>query len=305
MATHRLETIVQAPEAALYFLARNPRAVSKTTPRAATAALSSALILAQRSSVSVLVEDQDDELFYRTVFESLVRLGVWESEHAIEFKSVAKTAVDIEDGGGATMVAKKIEAIHKIVDVFDNIAPYRLLFGLIDRDAENKKSPGMEVLQRYSMENYVFEPMVIYCHLLSSSAAPYVKGLDWLGPGDQAKVRELPCGQKQAITDAIVSQVESIWKSGPVANVVKLESDELEKVSVLYVEGLDVFTTLQLPKWLIDRRGHDLQKVLQEVFSAKVNAGALRKVFGELRVVPQELHEIFSSFVQQNTKESA
>jgi ABC-type multidrug transport system ATPase subunit len=299
MTTHRLETIVQAQENDLYLLKKLPHIVAKTTARAATSALTSALILAQRSSLSVLVEDEDDERFYKAVFDAFVRLDAWKSEHRIEFKSVAKTVVGKEDGGGASVVKSKIASIQKIVDTFDSLTPYRFLFGLIDRDRDNQKSAGVEVLCRYSMENYLFEPLVVFCQLLAFDDAPQVKGLRPLGSGDYSKVRELPVSEKQAISDWVIEEIEKQWAAGPIAQIEKLTANELEKVEVAYVDGSPEPFKLTIPKWLIDRRGHDLQKVFDTVFNGRMNAGALRKVFSYLRVIPMDLLTIFESFVER------
>lgn len=299
MTTHRLESIVQAQENSLYLLKKSPHIVAKTTARAATSALSSALILAQKSSLSVLVEDEDDERFYNAVFEALVRLDAWKSVHRIEFKSVAKAAVGKEDGGGASLVTSKIAAIQKIVDTFDSLTPYRFLFGLIDRDKDNQKSVGVEVLYRYSMENYLFEPLVVFCQLLTYEDAPQITGLRKLLLGDHIRVRELPVSEKQAISDWVIEKIERQWAAGPIAQIEKLTANELEKVEVTYIDGSPEPIKLTIPKWVIDRRGHDLQKVFDTVFGGRMNAGALRKVFSYLRVIPMDLLTIFESFVER------
>src|SRR5438445_173631 len=100
-------------------------------------------------------------------------------------------------------------------------------------------------ISRYSIENYLLDPLVVYGSLLDIGVAAAVSGFS-LGVGEEHKLRALPSSSLQPIADSVLQLVED--KLGMVA------TSESARHDVPYTSGV----TLALPRWLLFRQGHSL-----------------------------------------------
>ncbi|KOP23281.1 hypothetical protein AMR41_26935 [Hapalosiphon sp. MRB220] len=302
LTTHRPDTIILAPEGSIFVIKRSQKKVVPISPSEAISHLSNSLLLVQKNTISVLVESDDDERFYNKCFQAIVRLGSWKHNFKIEFRSVSKATVGSEDGGGSTLVKSKVNIIRKAVQQFKELTSSTFIFGLIDRDEDNTVSDGVQVISRYSIENYIFDPLVIYCRLLELDVAPDIAGIENIHSGDYALVRSMDNLKKQTITNSIIEKIEAGWNQKITTDIKLLNDDEKERVEVAFVDGTSNNTKLALPKWLINRRGHDIEKIVCSIFEGRTHKGALISMYGELRVIPTDILNIFGGYDEIRAK---
>lgn len=265
MTTHRPDTVASAPEQALYVVSRKGDRVRKAPSKVAlVSALSANALAVLPNARCVWVEDDDDRDFY-----TLVRglLGVHQ-----EFRDVTTLSFQSANlgkvGGGANQVKAWVGRLQQA-------GLGHMVQGLIDRDAGNTPEPSLFVIDRYSHENYLLDPLVIFAALLDAGRAPQVPGIA-LHPGDEHKLWGLSKNELERIANAVL---------GPLgAHVGAKDTGTFEVEFVGHTEAVSY------PQWLRDTRGHDLQAASFKLHNLALKD--LRKAFGRLRLVPKGLAEL-------------
>jgi AAA domain, putative AbiEii toxin, Type IV TA system len=170
MSTHRVETIGFAPEGSVYVMHRDAPRVRCCDDKLKTIGMLTGnlygLVLAGKRPV--FVEDDDDATFYTTALKSLQRDGRWVAHIAPEYVSIARWASVGRRPGGK-------EGVEQAVKVMVGAGLEGHITGLVDRDDDGGAVPPMYELERYAIENYLLDPIVIYALLLDRRAAPQVR----------------------------------------------------------------------------------------------------------------------------------
>lgn len=137
------------------------------------------------------------------------------------------------------------------------------------------------MLGRYSIENYLLDPFVVFGVLLDQGIAPTISGIT-ISQGDEHRLRALNQAELQAIVTAIAAKVEPTIPA-------LTEAERLPQI-ISFINGRSV----QYPNWMIDRRGHDLLPLYQAVFGgpAVISPPRLYRSLRRVRLIPVELAEI-------------
>jgi hypothetical protein len=187
-------------------------------------------------------------------------------------------------GKGVRKVSGGKSVVQGWVDKFDADPLKEIFRGIIDRDVANAPTPRISVLSRYSIENYLLDPITVYAALLASGVAPSVQGVG-VSQGNEHLIRSLPVAHIQSIADTITSAVETVEpallaKSGP-------------KRTATYTTGV----TVKYPAWVFDHRGHDLLPIFQKAFGGPnvLTPPKLEIAIRRTRMIPDELASIMSS----------
>ena len=164
------------------------------------------------------------------------------------------------------------------VQKFDTAPLDQLFRGVIDLDNGNTATSRLLTLQRYSIENYLLDPFVIFGLLVENGTAPAIKDVS-ISAGDEHLIRNLPETLLQLILDTVRSNVESCLDD--------LEAKQKQSEKVEFTNG----KTVQYPNWMLSYRGHDLLPVYQSLFGgAKViSPPRLKKVLQRVRLIPKDL----------------
>lgn len=144
-------------------------------------------------------------------------------------------------------------------------------------------------ISRYSIENFLCDPIVIYACLLDNEAAPLISGLD-LHKGDEAKIRVLQSTLLQRIADTIVANLDSL---GPDADLPS-NGRAATSATIHYNSG----SKIKVPSWILNKRGHDLAKEVHEKWN-NCHRGRLEYTFFRLRMIPQDLIDTLIQIVNQ------
>jgi hypothetical protein len=282
MTTHSPSTVALAPEGSVFRLDRGAAAVERVENRAEIISLLTAgLVTVSRATKYCFVEDEDDVPFYDAIRDILTDFGPSRDPRALApapslvFMPASIGSGRGKTGGGCTVVTQ-------MVDKFDAEPLDRSFFGIIDRDAGNTGTSRVFVLDRYSFENYLLDPLNLYALLVEEALAPTIAGLD-IKPGDEHLLRGLASAQFQAIVDRITGDMEAADGS--------LRSGT--RINVAYTTG----QTVDVPSWVTDHRGHDLLPIAQATFATPkvINPPRLIKSLRRCRVIPVHLADMLAS----------
>ena len=282
MTTHSPSTVALAPEGSVFEMSRTSPRIQQSRSVAETVGLLTAgLVVVSPGSRFVLVEDELDVEFYETIRQLLSDYGPSRDPRAIRpapsliFVPASRGAKAEKVGGGSSVVTGW-------VNKFDVPPLSEVIRGVIDRDNGNSPTPRIEVVGRHSIENYLLDPLVVFCLLSSAKRAPSVEGLN-ISTGDEHLIREQPEKVLTAIVAAIVAEVQP--------HIQNLQHGETLTRTVKFTKGVEA----QYPVWILDRRGHDLMQLFQKAFggSGVITPPRLEQSLRRLRLIPVELADIF------------
>jgi hypothetical protein len=168
------------------------------------------------------------------------------------------------------------------VEKFNSAPLNEMFYGIIDLDEGNASAPRIDVIGRYSIQNYQLDPMVIFGLLIDERKAPAIPDVVTT-PGDEHHLRTLPDSVLQRVVDYVAEKVEPALGA--------LTVHEIERAAVTFTSG----ARLEYPRWMLAKRGHDLLPIYQRIFGHSiVTPPKLEKSFRRVRLVPIELAEIMA-----------
>lgn len=278
VTSHRLETIAAAPEGTLYELRRSPHRIEVADSHDQVAKRMTGgvfeMILATRC---VFVEDEDDAHFYRDMYQAMRKVGVLDATPSLSFSpaSIGKGKQRTTSGGKdsvRTHVARLREA-----------GLGQFIRGLIDGDNEAvaPDDEGIFRIERYALENYLCDPLVLFCASIDVGHAPSIAGMDVLQPGEEPGIRELPGATLQRLADAIIEPLEREVGIG-----------NSKRRTERFIGG----QTVQYPDWLWTTQGHTLKaKAHQALEWLRLTGGnaSLQKAALRLGMFPESLVQVF------------
>lgn len=280
MTTHSPSTVALAPDGSIYEMSRDEPRLRPSQSKAQTLGLlTSGLLTVSKATRYVFVEDERDMSFYEVIRGILTDYGPRKDPHCLKpAPSVVFMAASL--GEGADKVPGGSSIVLKWIEKFD-AAPLNEHFrGLIDKDMSNTGTERVKVLGRYSVENYLVDPVIVFGLLSSESSAPEIHGSK-ITPGNEFSIPELDEMVLQTIINEITSSVEA-------ASAGALARKALQKV--VYTNGKNC----DYPDWQFATRGHDLLRYYQMAFGQNViTPPRLMKLWQQVRLVPAELATIF------------
>ena len=278
MTTHSPSTVALAPEGSVYEMSKNPTRIIQSKSKSATISLLTAgYLFVGENTKYVLVEDDDDVMFYSTIYGHLNKENRLPHDKQLVFISASRK----EASGGKTVVSSWVTKLS-------NSGLNDLIFGLIDKDVNNSSSKNIELIERYSIENYLIDPILVFAVLLHKDVAPKINNMD-LAFGDEYKLREMGSDQLQFIADYIFSVVENKLQE---EYINKSETFDFSLQIVEFISGVN----LKYPKWLFSYRGKDLMnKVFLPSFPANTfNFDSALLVLKKMQtVIPEEFVTLF------------
>jgi hypothetical protein len=202
--------------------------------------------------------------------------------------SPSLTFLPVGTGKGKDKTGGGRDAVLSWIEKLDAPPLAELFRGVIDRDLANLESPRVAVLRRYSIENYLLDPLVIYGVLSDEGSAPAIDGVA-IAQGQEHLIRGLPPASLQAIVDTIGGAIGQ--KLG-----LSTQSDTMP-LPVSFTNGV----ALTYPAWMINRRGHDLLPLSQATFGGPgvLSPPRLLRSFRRVRMIPTELADLLHGLQSQ------
>lgn len=243
MTTHSPSTVALAPDESLFAMKKGEtQRLSKTTKDAALSLLMTGvptLSISYENRRQVFVESHYDVMYYEMLYEKL-------KSKLIPEISLSFIAAGNSKSGGCAHVK---DVVSKLFG-----AGNKTVFGVVDWDTSNKADNHLRVLgegQRYSVENYIFDPILVAILLfLERIVTRQEVGLT---EGEtHAAFGQADDSRLQYATDFVVNRLA--------AKVVPTARTDL--VNCRYVGG----GVVQQPLWLLNMQGHELEALLKQAF---------------------------------------
>jgi len=273
MTTHSPSTVILAPNDSIYEMSRfEPRILKSPSKNHSVCLLTAGLVYVGEGTKYYLVEDNEDVAFYSFAYNQLTIENQIDTNIPLVFISASTK----NKSGGKDVVQNWVNKLQE--SGLENIVQ-----GIIDADSGNIVSDGVYKIDRYSIENYLADPILVYAALIDKENNPPIEGLK-LSVGEEYKLKSLPNEVLQKIADTIISKVEPELKKYFPDFDNKIET---ERIEVEFVGGVK----LLYPKWLINRRGKTIiNELYNNVFSSPiVNFTTLFKALRKLNMFPTDL----------------
>jgi uncharacterized protein (DUF952 family)/energy-coupling factor transporter ATP-binding protein EcfA2 len=286
MTTHSPSTVALAPEEAVFVMNKEAPRLEKTTRDKALRILTAgvpSLSINYENRRQVFVESEEDVKFYDKLYEKLRTKLV--PEISLSFIPSGESKTDKH--GQKISNSAQVENITKILHQYGN----KSVFGIIDWDCHHREKDAVKVLgkdKRYSIENYIFDPIYVGALLLQECMVTREE-LGLSGSESYIDFKHLKVEQLQTICDFVINKVRPLLK----------DLDETP-ISVVYLLGIK----LQIPRWYLTTRGHDLYEPLTTAFpnlikfkeEGKLKDELLNKFIDNLpEFIPTEILETFQS----------
>ncbi len=255
LTTHSPSTVAMAPEDSLYIMC-NANEVSDDNKRIKKAinkdqAIKELTIGIPSLSINydnrrqVVVESKNDVKYYDKLYQILNDNSILEKpEVSLNF---INSGIGNRDGMGNCSQVKKICKIFKD-------AGNTQIVGIIDSDQNNKEGDNLFVLgngERYSIENYIFDPLLVAGILLREK----ILAKDFFGKDNTnlyKNLDNLEADQYQKIIDILISKM----------NIENLEETQRDTIEVEYNND----KKLRIPSFILTMQGHKLEKLIIDSF---------------------------------------
>ncbi len=277
MSTHRPDTIVQVEANELFEMnkAGQPRIRPCESRASLLASVTSYIVDVLPSTRCIYVEGEQDVIFYTNIKDIILHHNLLPRNPNLVFCSASLGQGRHRIPGGCNPVISSVKKLRQ--------AGLRMVCGIIDRDNNIVRKPpegGIFSALRYNIENYLYDPLLIYCLLLHKNRAPLVSGIPNLMPGDEIKLMEMEQEDLQKIINTIVLMME--------ANISSLKSDDKVEQPAKLLHGQH----LRLPRWQFDINGHHLEAPAHQLDSI-INKNDLTHMLLCSRLAYQEFCDLF------------
>lgn len=278
MTTHSPSTVALAPDHALFEMSADQGAILPLKSKDfGISMLSEGLLTVRENTKYVLVEDSDDAKFYTETYKIFRLRDLLNPNIGILFlpSSNPKAA----KSGGNTVVKAWVEKF--VTQGLDN-----MFQGLVDLDNGTNtpqsinSAQNLHIISRYSLENYLLDPILVYCSSLHQNQVIPVPNLQF-EQKDEYKISKQAPEILQAIADYIFNEVEK--------NIPNLNDQEKLPTDVSFIGGY----TLKYPLWLISKRGHDLFGLFKSKYQSAIEHHKLINTMIRQEHIPKDLLETF------------
>lgn len=244
IATHSPSTVALAPKEALYIMNKTLPRIEKVSKDKALSILTSGvptLSIGYENRRQVFVESNYDVFFYEKIYEKLKEQLV--PEISINF---------IASGG-----IKGEGNCQEVKEIVNKMASYgnKTVYGIIDWDLKNNGNDFVKVLgrdKRYSIENYIFDPIFLAAFLVREKFIDKTK----LGLNDKERYTDFDNFEEtrlQTIADYIIQEI-----AAKVSDKTEITLKEIHYINA---------KKIKVPHWFLKHQGHELEKIIKEQFN--------------------------------------
>ena len=232
----------------------------------------------------IYVEDKDDIKFYNLIFN---KLSKWQM-----LKESVEISLNFIPAEGKTKVIKIVKDFlenSKSGDLDD------LIYGIVDKDKdENEEKCNIEVLNRYSFENYLFDPIYLFFYFKEKHAEKFQEIMFKTLQDDTNKDYEkkdvenlMQKSNYEIIKDQNDMQLIINLFISPIENAVNCDLQKIES-SILqeYKSSIKQYETIKVkyPIKFIYKKGHDFEE------------RTLRRIFGDIMPSKDDILKFLDEF---------
>jgi AAA15 family ATPase/GTPase len=244
LITHSPSTVALCPEGSIFEMKNEPQCsltrISKDSALKLLTEFIPTLSIDYQNHKQVFVESPTDVSYYQAIFDRLNE----DKDYPFNLYFISNAS-----GKGNCEQVKKI--------VYDlRVAGNNSSFGIIDWDLKNDHDEFVFVHgrnTRYSIENFIFDPIYVVVLLLGLEAHDIHASLGLEVTFNELKISEKDTGFLQKAIDWYFTVIQP--------NKVEGNDDRCE---VTYLSG----HKLEIPKWYLTKKGHDVKDIVVHKFTA-------------------------------------
>ncbi len=269
MTTHSPSTVALAPEECLYVMNKTGNRIEKTTKDKALSILTAGvptLSISYENRRQVFVESFVDVFVYERIYQKL------------RTKLIPEISIDfISSGVGGIGNCEQVKEVVNMLTKFGN----KTVYGIIDWDLTNNGNQYIKVLghsKRYSIENYVFDPLILAAFLLRDKLINK-QDVGLVDDETYLDMKKFDSERLQVIADYIVNSIKPVTEQG---------SSTLQTAHYISGKGINI------PEWYLHYQGHDLEKAIKSIYpQLKAYKSGLKKEIVEKLI--DDLPELIST----------
>ena len=247
ITTHSPSTIALADENCIYQLTNGANTSLKKISKDAALKILTGFIptlsIDYNNHRQVFVESPTDVLYYQSLY----------AKHG-QAVSLNHKLYFISNAPGKS----NCDQVYKIGDQI-RVSGSATAYGIVDWDTKNQPAPFINVHgfeERYSVENFILDPVYLVCLLIETKNAHGVMGKIGIDAGfNQYLLGSESLERIQSIVEYYFSEFEQKFP------VFKSHS---ERETVEYLNG----KTVQVPKWYLRMQGHEIVTKVKAIFPA-------------------------------------
>jgi ABC-type cobalamin/Fe3+-siderophores transport system ATPase subunit len=280
MTTHSPSTVALAPDESLFVMQKDEPRLKKASKdqllKLLTAGIPSFSVNFSNNR-QVFVESDVDAQFYTKIYNKLK--SKIPNDISLYF---IPSGIGRNTSGNCDQVK---EIVNKLVPMGATS-----IFGIIDWDLKNNSNEHVKVLgheKRYSIENYVFDPLILSAYLLREK----VKDRNYFGLSEDENYfdfRNFDSKRLQKIVDSLMDTIKPL-----------ISIDNESMMTVYYQNQISI----NIPIWFLRFKGHDLEEQIKEVYPTlkKFKANELKmdivnRVIDDLpEFIPTDIVDLFQS----------
>lgn len=248
ITTHSPSTVAIAPEESIFVVNKEGERIEKVNKDKALKILTAGVpsfSVNYENRRQVFVESQYDVVYYEKLYQKLS--GFLIPEISLSFISSGESKTD-KNG-------TKVSNCGQVINITTILreAGNTFVSGIIDWDKSNVTNQYIKVIgdgNRYSIENYIFDPLFVVALLLREKLINKEE-LNLAAGETYVDFKHFKVEKLQYIADWIIAKVESHIK--PSDNMM-VESELVNGVSI------------NLPLWYLHLQGHQLEEVIIKLF---------------------------------------
>lgn len=273
LTTHSPTTVAHAPEGSIYSFDANT--IKLKSKQEAIKNLTDGYLGITESSVYVWVEDKDDVNFYTKLFQSAVAQKLLNNRVGLNFISSSKIK-GTPGGGGNTQTRSNLDLA---LDCFDKIEMLgENVTGLIDRDNGAFELDLGYKLERYSIENYLIDPVALYICLAQQERLP----------------ADIPVSKDKSDLPSW-----SAWNNDDIQKIadyfvgVIADDQDLDRNGGSEIIEYCTGATLKVPEWYLSHKGKELLSVIRKKFRGdRVGNSQIIAVIQTFQIIPTDIINI-------------
>ncbi len=293
ITTHSPSTVALADEESLFVMNKSGVRIEKTTKDKALKILTAGVpsfSVNYENRRQVFVESPNDVKYYEGIYQKLSNKLI--PDISLSFIASGDTR---RDGNG--MPVSSCDQVKQITDILRSKGN-NFVWGIIDWDTRNEETEFIKVLKkenRYSIENYLFDPILVAALLLREK---------FLTPSERQELnltnetytdfKNLTINQLQFISDFVTQKVFPVTNTPQAKKLVK------------YVNGIEI----EVSEQYLYHQGHELEDLILKAFpklneikrkdEAKLKLAIIEKVIDDLpEFIPLDILELFQSIQAQ------
>ena len=250
MTTHSPSTVAIAPEESIFVKHKTDKLIDKSTKDKALSVLTSGLpffSVNYKNRRQVFVESHNDVMFYEKIYRKLS--FYLEPEISLSFISSGESRTD-KNG-------QKIANCDQVINITSKLrkAGNNLVWGIIDWDAKAKNTSKDNIVvlgngKRYSIENYIFDPLVLVAFLLREKIITRNE-IDLDEKLNYTDFKDFDNEKLQNLVDYLINLIGSEFS----------KTENTQKNNKLVNEK-----EIKIPEWYLLSQGHLLEEKILKIF---------------------------------------